>query len=409
MPTIRLKIVSILTLLLIIPVIVIAESQLNKIKGVTVKNITINSASVSWNKSKQAKYYQLRLQNGNGDNIKTWKNLSKNSKKISASLAMLSEDKQYQVKVRACIKDNCSKWSAIKSFDTLTDADSDDVDSTLDCNDADQNVNSYITYYADTDADGYGDVSVATAVCSLTAPTGYVTNASDANDSDYDNDGVSSSSDCNDSDNSISVNQTYYRDADSDGYGSTTETVLCAATAPSGYSTNNTDCSDTNNAVNSNQTYYRDADEDGLGLSSSATVVCSTTAPTGYVTNASDTNDEDYDNDSHITSSDCNDHDATVYSTYYADVDQDGYGNPNSTTCSASSTPSGYVTDSSDADDNDYFNGNNPGCGSDTYNCTSFSTQFRAQKYYDYCVAQGAGDIHNLDGDSDGEACESLN
>jgi hypothetical protein len=36
----------------------------------------------------------------------------------------------------------------------------------------------------------------------------------------------------------------YFVDADGDGYGSTTVVQLCAATAPSGYATNNTDCDD---------------------------------------------------------------------------------------------------------------------------------------------------------------------
>lgn len=47
-------------------------------------------------------------------------------------------------------------------------------------------------------------------------------------------------------------------------------------------------------------------------------------------------------------------------------------------------------------------------CSRDVYNCSSFSTQAAAQRVYDYCVALGFGDIHRLDQDSDGEACESL-
>lgn len=47
-------------------------------------------------------------------------------------------------------------------------------------------------------------------------------------------------------------------------------------------------------------------------------------------------------------------------------------------------------------------------CGGDTLNCTDFSTQAQAQACMDWCVMQGVGDIHNLDGNADGEACESL-
>ena len=47
-------------------------------------------------------------------------------------------------------------------------------------------------------------------------------------------------------------------------------------------------------------------------------------------------------------------------------------------------------------------------CSHDAYNCGDFDTQAEAQACHDYCVAQGAGDIHRLDADGDGEACESL-
>lgn len=47
-------------------------------------------------------------------------------------------------------------------------------------------------------------------------------------------------------------------------------------------------------------------------------------------------------------------------------------------------------------------------CTSDTYNCSDFSTQAEAQACHDYCVNQGAGDIHRLDRDNNGIACESL-
>lgn len=46
-------------------------------------------------------------------------------------------------------------------------------------------------------------------------------------------------------------------------------------------------------------------------------------------------------------------------------------------------------------------------CSADTLNCSDFSDQDSAQACMDYCVAQGAGDIHNLDGDANGLACES--
>jgi len=47
-------------------------------------------------------------------------------------------------------------------------------------------------------------------------------------------------------------------------------------------------------------------------------------------------------------------------------------------------------------------------CSGDTYNCSDFPTHAQAQACYEYCVLQGRGDIHRLDQDGNGIACESL-
>jgi len=47
-------------------------------------------------------------------------------------------------------------------------------------------------------------------------------------------------------------------------------------------------------------------------------------------------------------------------------------------------------------------------CSNNIYNCDDFSTQAEAQKCFEYCLSLGKGDIHLLDGDIDGIACESL-
>lgn len=47
-------------------------------------------------------------------------------------------------------------------------------------------------------------------------------------------------------------------------------------------------------------------------------------------------------------------------------------------------------------------------CASDAYNCSDFNTQAAAQEVFDYCVDLGFGDIHRLDFDNNGRACESL-
>lgn len=44
-------------------------------------------------------------------------------------------------------------------------------------------------------------------------------------------------------------------------------------------------------------------------------------------------------------------------------------------------------------------------CETDTYNCDDFASQTEAQSIFDEC---GFGDIHNLDLDDDGIACEGL-
>jgi len=53
--------------------------------------------------------------------------------------------------------------------------------------------------------------------------------------------------------------------------------------------------------------------------------------------------------------------------------------------------------------------GNNSGyiCSSNTYNCTDFKTHTEAQSAYEACGGV-SNDIHKLDADHDGEACESL-
>ncbi|MCX6696938.1 MAG: MBL fold metallo-hydrolase [Methanoregula sp.] len=46
-------------------------------------------------------------------------------------------------------------------------------------------------------------------------------------------------------------------------------------------------------------------------------------------------------------------------------------------------------------------------CLFNRYNCADFSTQAAAQACYNYCIAQGNGDIHGLDNDKNGQACGS--
>ena len=47
-------------------------------------------------------------------------------------------------------------------------------------------------------------------------------------------------------------------------------------------------------------------------------------------------------------------------------------------------------------------------CDGPDLNCSDFKSGKEAQNCYDYCKKLGYGDIFNLDGNDDGEACESL-
>jgi hypothetical protein len=257
------------------------------------------------------------------------------------------------------------------------------------CNGLDDNCNGTIdegfavlTFYRDFDGDGFGQIITITA---CVAPPGYVSNNSDCNDfNSYIKPGAIEI--CNGVDDNCNglidegVKSTFYRDQDGDGFGNLGNTTL-ACTAPTGYVSNSTDCNDNNpnikpsaleicNGIDDNcngaideglptSTFYRDADNDGFGNSAITTQGCS--APVGYVNNSSDCND----NNPNIKPSAlemCNGLDDNCNgsidegfspSTFYRDADNDGFGNSALTTqgCSA---PFGYVSNSSDCNDNNF-------------------------------------------------------
>lgn len=90
------------------------------------------------------------------------------------------------------------------------------------------------------------------------------------------------------------VEQTWYKDADGDGYGDPNDSkVHCSQ--PEGYVLDNSDCDDTDALVSPDETitWHRDADGDGFGDSndSKSAPICS--QPEGYVGNNEDCNDND--------------------------------------------------------------------------------------------------------------------
>lgn len=167
-------------------------------------------------------------------------------------------------------------------------------------------------YYYDADNDGYGNSNIPTTSCSQ--PTGFVINSTDCNDSNVSiNPGATEI--CNFIDDDCDglkdegVTTTFYQDADTDGFGTSTSSVQ-RCNQPTGYVTNGNDCNDANASVN-------------LG----ATEICNSI-------------DDDCDG---LT-------DEGVTTTFYLDTDTDGFGNPDAT-ISICNQPSGYVTNGNDCDD----------------------------------------------------------
>jgi hypothetical protein len=193
----------------------------------------------------------------------------------------------------------------------------DDCDGTVDEADA---VDA-LTWYEDADADYYGNPAVTMVECYQ--PTGYVSDATDCDDTRAEtNPGASEycnsiDDDCNGTvDDSYAVDaSTWYADADSDTYGDPSVSQN-SCSQPAGYVADNTDCNDTTAAANpaadevcdgidndcdgdidedggvsDGSTYYADADADGYGDEGSPIEACS--QPSGYVENWYDCNDAD--------------------------------------------------------------------------------------------------------------------
>ncbi|MES2640058.1 MAG: putative metal-binding motif-containing protein [Myxococcota bacterium] len=262
----------------------------------------------------------------------------------------------------------------------------DDVDQ--DCDGAlDEDAVDAATYYADADADGFGDPAVSMAACDV--PSGYGTDARDCDDTRAGvHPGATETCDDVDQDCDGAVDDaaidaaTWYGDMDSDGFGGLTST-LAACDAPAGYLATATDCDDTaatthpgapetcdgadddcdgatdEDAVDEG-TWFLDLDGDGYGNPAVTVTACG--APAGYVANGTDCADDDadvfpgaeercdeVDNDCDALTDEA---DATGASSWYADADTDGYGDA-AAAVTACDAPAGYGADASDCDDTD--------------------------------------------------------
>ena len=334
---------------------------------------------------------------------------------------------------------------------TACSAPSGHVSSSSDCDDTDASVNpgasescngadddcdgatdeglTYSTWYQDADGDGYGEASTSTSDCSQ--PSGYAATDDDCDDGEASVNpgatelcnGVDDDCDGDTDEDDASDATTWYLDADGDGYG-LDATTSQACDQPSGYAADSGDCDDgeantypdaselCDSADNdcdgdidedlTDSTWYLDADGDGYGDAASTTVDCG--QPSGYVAGGSDTDCDDGDRAINPGASetcdgadndcdgDTDEDDASDATTWYADVDGDGYGDASASTLSACDQPTGYVADASDCDDgdastnpaasdvcgdlvdNDCNDSIDDGCGTVTEHCGTIST-----------------------------------
>ena len=235
------------------------------------------------------------------------------------------------------------------------------------------------TYYLDVDGDGQGNSSLTIESC--TQPAGYASVAGDCDDL---NNAVhyQAIEICDEIDNNCDgliddgLGSYYYADSDGDGYGDSNVSVQ-ACEAPQGYVTDNTDCDDNNawafdtnatetcDGVDNNcdgqadegatTTYYLDIDGDNHGNPLLSIEDCQ--QPLGYSTTGDDCNDFDGTVSPSETETcdeidnNCDGQiDEALTTTYYLDIDGDGYGN-SSYSIDACSSPSGYTSDGTDCDD----------------------------------------------------------
>mgnify|MGYP001820705447 FL=1 len=175
---------------------------------------------------------------------------------------------------------------------------------------------------------------------------------------------------------SSAVKRAWYRDRDSDNYGSANQSVM-AHEQPNGFVINKDDCDDSDRNIKprareiedgrdndcdgeidegfKDATFYLDDDGDGFG--NPAIKRLASEQPAGYVDNALDCNDNakaDHPGASEVIDGRDNDCDGNIdegSTTLFRDVDGDGFGTAGQSIESLEATP-GYVGNNRDCDDN---------------------------------------------------------
>ena len=234
---------------------------------------------------------------------------------------------------------DCDDDDADVHPDLIEQCDPNDIDEDCDglADDLDPVVDpsTYMTFYADSDGDGYGDPTNTSQACSPLGPT-WLADARDCDDTDPTInpaareicDSAETDEDCDgladDADDTLDRRGlvAWFPDADADGYGNASQAGEVACHAPqAGWTNDRSDCDDENASVNPGQAELCDEDEVDEDCDDLV-------------------NDEDPGLDSSSASS------------WYPDADADGFGDASTTPTLACLAPvEGWIADGQDCDD----------------------------------------------------------
>jgi len=212
------------------------------------------------------------------------------------------------------------------------------------------NVTPLTTWYEDADNDGFGDPAVSQTSC--TQPSGYVANNTDLCPTDP-NKQAPGACGCGVAD----VATIWYADVDNDGFGDPNNPIPgYTCDQPAGYVANNTDLCPTDpnkqapgacgcGVADVATTWYADTDNDGFGDPGNSISGFTCDQPAGYVANNTDLCPADPNKQ---VPGACGCGVADVAATYYADADGDGFGAGPAIPGFTCVVPTGTVTNNTD-------------------------------------------------------------